>query len=144
MTRILLSGTLLLMLGCAMPPERVPLRALPENGQVLPYAELLTRVRAQANKANEAFYLDRWDDLEDMAKGIEQTSRFLSKAEEVPERNRKTLKEVTDDLSQSAKKLRDASAAHNIKDTTDALQKINARVRDLRLTDESSEQPKKG
>ncbi len=144
MTRILLSGTLLLMLGCAMPPERVPLRALPENGQVLPYAELLTRVRAQANKANEAFYLDRWDDLEDMAKGIEQTSRFLSKAEEVPERNRKTLKEVTDDLVQSAKKLRDASAAHNIKDTTDALQKINARVRDLRLTDESGEQPKKG
>jgi predicted nucleic acid-binding Zn-ribbon protein len=143
MTRILLSGTLLLMLGCAMPPERVPLRPLPENGQVLPYAELLTRVRAQANKANDAFFLDRWDDLEDMAKGIEQTSRFLSKAEEVPERNRKTLKEVTDDLVQSAKKLRDASAAHNIKDTTDALQKINARVRDLRLTNESGEQPKK-
>lgn len=144
MTRILLSGTFLLMLGCAMPAERVQLQPLPETGQVLPYAELLTRVRAQASRANEAFFLDRWDDLEDMAKGIEQTSRFLAKAEEVPERNRKNLKEVTDDLGLIAKKLRGASAARNVKDTTESLQKINARVRDLRLTDEKPEQPKKG
>lgn len=144
MTRILLCGTFLLMLGCAIPAERVPLQPLPENGQVLPYAELLTRVRAQASRANDAFFLDRWDDLEDMAKGIEQTSRFLAKAEEVPERNRKNLKEVTDDLGLIAKKLRGASVARNVKDATESLQKINARVRDLRLTDEKPEQPKKG
>jgi hypothetical protein len=145
MLRILLSGMLLLMLGCAMPAERVPLRPLPENGQVLPYAELLTRVRAQASAANEAFYLDHWNDLEDMAKGMEQTSRFLSKAEEVPEKNRKILKEVTSDLSKNAQKLRDAAAIHNVKDTTDALQQINAKVRDLRLTDvtdQNSDRPK--
>jgi hypothetical protein len=143
MTRILYGASLLLALGCAAPPERVPLRPLPENGQVLPYAELLTRVRAQASKANEAFYLDRWDELEDMAKGIEQSSRFLSKAEEVPEKNRKILKDVTTDLSKSAQKLREAAAAHNVKDSTEALQQIIAKVRDLRLTDESVEQPKK-
>jgi hypothetical protein len=144
MTRILLSGVLSLALGCAIPPERVPLRSLPENGQVLPYAELLTRVRAQASSANEAFYLDHWNELEDMAKGIEQTSRFLSKAEEVPEKNKKILKDVTDELGQNAKKLRDAAALHNVKDATEALQQINSRVRDLRLTDESVDQPKKG
>jgi uncharacterized protein YwgA len=144
MTRIMLCGALLLVLGCVAPSsERVPLRALPENGQVLPYPELLTRVRAQANAASEAFYLDHWNDLEDMAKGIEQTSRFLAKAEEVPEKNRKILKEVTDDLSQSAQKLRNAAAAHNVKETTDALQKIIAKVRDLRLTDAGNEPPKK-
>jgi predicted nucleic acid-binding Zn-ribbon protein len=145
MIRLLLCGTLLLAFGCAIPAERVPLRPLPENGQVLPYAELLTRIRAQASAANEAFYLDHWNDLEDMAKGIEQTSRFLSKAEEVPEKNRKLLKEVTTDLGKSAHKLRDAAAAHNVKDTTDALQQINAKVRDLRLTDvtdQSSDRPK--
>jgi hypothetical protein len=143
MTRILLWGTLLLVLGCAVPPERVPLRPLPENGQVLPYAELLRRVRAQANKANEAFYLDHWDELEDMAKGIEQTSGFLSKAEEVPEKNRKLLKEVTSDLSKNAQKLRDAAVAHNVKETENALQQIISKVRDLRLTDDKGEQPKK-
>ena len=143
MTRILMGASLLLALGCAMPAERVPLRPLPENGQVLPYAELLTRVRAQANKANEAFYLDHWDELEDMAKGIEQTSRFLSKAEEIPEKNRMALKDVTTDLSKSAQKLREAAAAHNVKDSTEALQQIIAKVRDLRLTDVGVDQPKK-
>lgn len=143
MKRILLCGALLLVLGCVAPAERVPLRPLPENGQVLPYAELLTRIRAQANAANEAFYLDHWNQLEDMAKGIEQTSRFLAKAEEVPQKNRKVLKDVTDDLTKSAQKLREASAAHNVKDTTDALQKILTQVRDLRLTETSSDQQKK-
>ena len=145
MTRLLLCGTLLLALGCAIPAERVPLRPLPENGQVLPYAELLTRIRAQASAANEAFYLDHWNDLEDMAKGIEQTSRFLSKAEEVPEKNRKILAEVTDALSKSAQKLQEAAAKHSVKDATNALQQINSKVRDLRLTDgteESSNRPK--
>src|SRR5579885_719523 len=117
MIRLLLCGTLLLALGCAAPAERVPLRPLPENGQVLPYAELLTRIRGQANAANEAFYLDHWNELEDMAKGIEQTSRFLAKAEEVPQKNRKLLKEATDDLGKSAVKLRNAAAAHNVKET---------------------------
>ncbi len=144
MIRLLLSATFLLALGCAIPAERVPLRPLPENGQVLPYAELLTRVRAQTSAANEAFYLDHWNDLEDMAKGIEQTSRFLSKAEEVPEKNRKILQEVTTDLGKSAQKLRDAAAAHDVKRTTEALQQINAKVRDLRLTDESNNLLKKG
>lgn len=143
MTRILLCGTLFLMLGCAAPAERVSLRPLPENGQVLPYAELLTRIRAQANAANEAFYLDHWDDLQDMAKGVEQTSRFLSKAEEVPEKNRNLLKDVTGDLIKNAQKLRATAAAHNVKETTDALQQIIAKVRDLRLTDGSGDQPKK-
>lgn len=144
MTRILLSATFLLVCGCAIPADRVPLRPLPENGQVLPYAELLTRIRAQTNKANEAFYLDRWDELEDMAKGMEQTSRFLSKAEEVPEKNRKILKETTEKLIENAKKLREAAVAHNVKDTTAALQQIVSKVHDLRLTEEKIDQPKKG
>lgn len=135
MKRFLLSGLFLSVLGCVAPAERVPLQPLPETGQVLPYAELLTRVRAQATRANEAFYLDHWGELEDMAKGIEQTARFLAKAEEVPAKNKDILAEVTGDLAKSAKKLRDAAAAKNVKDTTEALQQINSKVRQLRLTE---------
>jgi hypothetical protein len=135
MKRILLSGMFLSVLGCTVPAERVPLQPLPENGQVLPYAELLTRVRAQANAANEAFYLDRWNDLEDMAKGIEQTARFMSKAKEVPPKNKDILAEVTGDLAKSALKLKDAAATKNDKEATAALQQITSKVRLLRLTD---------
>lgn len=132
MKRILLSAMVLFLFGCVTPAERMSLQPLPETGQVLPYAELLTRVRAQASHANEAFYLDRWGDLEDMARGIEQTARFLSKAEEVPMNNKDALKEVTDDLAKNARKLKDAAAAKNEKDAQDALQQIVFKVRLLR------------
>ncbi|HEY7314203.1 MAG TPA: hypothetical protein VH643_32930 [Gemmataceae bacterium] len=144
MKRVLLPGMALLLAGCVAPPERVPLQPLPENGQVLPYPELLTRVRAQASAANEAFYVNRWTDLEDLAKGIEQTARFLAKAQEVPAKNKDILKEVTDDLGKNARKLKAAAAAQiakdgnesqNVKDATDALQQITLKVRMLRLTD---------
>lgn len=144
MKRVLLPGMALLLAGCVAPAERVPLQPLPENGQVLPYPELLTRVRAQARAAVEAFYVNRWTDLEDLAKGIEQTARFLAKAQEVPAKNKDILKEVTDDLAKNALKLKAAAAAQiakdgneaqNVKDANDALQQINLKVRMLRLTD---------
>lgn len=144
MKRVLLPAMALLLAGCVAPAERVPLQPLPENGQVLPYPELLTRARAQANAANEAFYVNRWTDLEDLAKGLEQTSRFLAKAEEVPARNKDILKEVTDDLAKNSLKLKTAAAAQNsktgteaqnVKDASDALQQIHLKVRMLRLTD---------
>lgn len=129
MKRLLLSTMMLVMCSCTVPAERASLQPLPETGQVLPYAELLTRLRHQANAANEAFYLDRWADLEDMAKGIEQTARFLAKAQEVPAKNKDILLEVTSDLANSAKKLREAAAAKNEKDSRDALQQITVKVR---------------
>ncbi|HWG47946.1 MAG TPA: hypothetical protein VN688_34605 [Gemmataceae bacterium] len=136
MKRVLLSGMVLLLLaGCQVAPERVPLQPLPETGQALPYAELLTRARAQASAANDAFYVNRWTDLEDYAKGLEQTARFLAKAEEVPANKKLILNEMSSDLAKNALKLKAAAAAHDVKDTTDALQQINLKVRQLRLTD---------
>jgi hypothetical protein len=135
MKRILLSAMILVAFGCTVPAERVPLQLLPENGQVLPYADLLRRVRAQANAANDAYYLDNWGDVEDMAKGIKQTAGFMSKAMEVPAKNRELLAEVTGDLAKSADKLKVAAAAKNEKDAGAALQQITVAVRRLRLTD---------
>ena len=140
MRRFLLPGLLLSVLGCVAPAERVSLQPLPENGQVLPYDDLLKRVRHQAIAATEAFYLNNWGDLEDMAKGIDQTARFLAKAQEVPAKNKDILTEVTGDLSKSAKKLKEAAAAKNEKDTRDALQEINFKVR--LLTTKIGDQPK--
>ena len=135
MTRVLVSGMLLLVFGCAVPADRASLQPLPENGQGLPYAQLLTRARAQASAANDASFLDSWGDLEDLAKGLEQTARFLSKAQEVPKKNKDILTEVTGDLAKNAQKLREAAVSKNSKAATAALQQINVKVRELRLTE---------
>ena len=132
---LLAAMALALAAGCTAPPERVPLQPLPETGQTLPYAELLTRARAQASAANDAFYVNRWGDLEDLAKGLDQTARFLAKASEVPARNKDTLNEVTADLAKNALKLKEAAVAKNVKDATEAMRLINVNVRQLRLTD---------
>jgi hypothetical protein len=136
MKPLLLPGLVLLFLaGCQLPPERVPLQPLPENGQSLPYAELLTRVRAQATVATEAFFVNRWADLEDAARGIEQTARFFPRAEEVPIKNKDNLSEISKDLAAEANKLKTAASAKDVKAANEALTHINMKVRELRLTD---------
>ncbi len=135
MRRRLLLGLLLLPLGCAVPAERVSLQPLPENGQVLPYAELLSRARGQSRAALDAYYLDHWAEVEDLAKGIEQTARFLSKADDIPKTKKDVLTEVSSDLAKNAQKLKTAAAAKNVKDTSAALQQIYDKVRELRLSE---------
>ena len=136
MKRLLLPGFVLVLLAsCTVPPERIPLQPLPENGPPLPYAELITRARSQATVATEAFYLNRWNDLQDSAKSIEQTARFMAKAYEVPPRVKDTLVVQSGDLAKDANKLKEAAAAQNVKDATDALQRIQVKVRQLRPVD---------
>jgi hypothetical protein len=135
MKRFLLTGFVLLSLSaCQLPPERMALQRLPENGPPLPYAELLTRARAQATVATEAFYVNRWTDLDDAATGLEQTARFLKTAEDVPSTHKDTLPVVSGDLSKEAMKLRAAAQAKDVKQANETLQRIHLMVRELRLT----------
>ncbi len=134
MKRLLLLASLFLLLsGCQLPAERLP-PPLPEDGKVsVTYAELLTRARAQARVANESFYVDKWTDLEDAARGLEQTARFLPKAEDVPPSHKNALPQVSKDLSADAGKLREAALAKDVKETTALMSRINTTVRELRL-----------
>src|SRR5690348_3887718 len=114
MTRFLLVGlTLLALAGCALPPERVVLTPLPAEVTALPYAQLLTRARQQAAIATEAWYVDRWPDLEDAAKGLEQTGAYLAKAEDVPPKQKTGLAATSAALKKDAAVLRQAVAAKN-------------------------------
>jgi hypothetical protein len=136
MKRLLLLGCVLFIIAsCQVPPERVPLQRLPENGPPLPYAELLTRARAQATLATEAFYVNHWTDMEEAARGLEQTARFLAKAEDVPANRREQLPSASGDLAKEATKLREAAVAKSEKDTNEALQRIHRMVRELRLAE---------
>ena len=132
MRRTLLVCCLLFVPACAV-PERVVLAPLPENGPPLPYAELLTRARVQATIATEAFYVNKWSDVEDAARGLEQTSRYLQKAEDVPAKQKEELAAHCTSLSKDAVKLRDAAKAQDVKEANDTLQRLNLTIRELRL-----------
>lgn len=123
------------LFGCQLPPERVPIKPLPEDGVPPPYADLVTRARAQATAANEAFYINNWPDLEDAAKGLELTARVLGKAADVPAKHKNTLPTEASDLGKDALKLREAAKAQDVRQATEALQHIQLKVRELRAED---------
>jgi hypothetical protein len=134
MKRTLAAAFVLLIVAnsCQLPPERVPVRPLPDDTPPLPYAELLTRARLQSTAATEAFYINNWADLEESAKGLSQTGRFMAKAIEVPEPRQKNLKKDGDELAKAAAKLASAAKAHDVKESNTALQQITLLVRELR------------
>jgi hypothetical protein len=132
MKRALCLGLLGLALGCAA-PERLPLKLLPEDGPPLPYAELLTRARHQATTATDSFYVNRWEDLEDAARGLEQTAKYLAKATDVPPKQKDTLAVLAGDLGKEAVTLREAAKAKEVQKANDSLQRIHLKVRELRL-----------
>lgn len=136
MHRTLLGGLCLLtitVVGCQLPPEKLPVKPLPEDGQPLPYADLVSRARLQATSATEAFYVDGWAELEEAARVLEQTARLLARATDVPARNKERLEARTADLVKDAARLREAARAKDDKQTNEALQRLHLTVRELRL-----------
>jgi hypothetical protein len=128
---VLLAG----LAGCQLTAEPLPLRPLPEEGQPIPYADLVRRARLQAAAANEAFYVNRWSDLEESAQGLEQIGRFLPKASEVPARHKDELATRAAELVKEATQLREAAKAKDPKAANESLQRINLKVRELRAED---------
>ncbi len=133
MKRLGLALSLLVLCACQMPGERSALPPLPDKVTAVPYAELLTRARWQASLATDAFNVDRWNDMEDAAKGLEQTARYLMKADDVPEKLKPTLPMAAEDLAKQGASLREAAVARDVKKSTEVLQRINLKVRELRL-----------
>lgn len=122
--------------GCRLPEHEAVIKPLPE-GQSFTYQDLLVRARAQAMAAVEAFYIDAWPDLSDAAAALEQTSRFLPKTTEIPDSLKDKLGLQTEQLRQDAMKLGDAARAKDARAANDALQRINLRIRELRVEDKT-------
>ncbi|HVS34932.1 MAG TPA: hypothetical protein VMS17_05080 [Gemmataceae bacterium] len=136
MKRALTMGTgllLLILAACQAPPERAALTPLPDDSPPMPYAELLTRARYQSTLATEAFYVDKWTEVEDAARGLQQTARFLPKAQDIPVRQKDSLPVVSGDLAKEAGKLLEAAEAKDVQKTNDAIQHVQLVVHELRL-----------
>jgi len=124
--------------GCQVGPEaqRTTLPPmLPDKVTPLPYSTLLERARSQLKKATEAFYIDNWGDLDEAARGLEQTAQYMAKAEDVPAKHKDTLATAGADLGKLAGSLRKAAADKDVKKTTDVLTKVQLKVREMRLGD---------
>ena len=71
--------------------------------------------------------------MEDAARGLQQTARFLPKAQDVPARQKDALPVVSGDLSKEAGRLLEAARAKDVKEANDALQQVQLVVHELRL-----------
>ena len=76
--------------------------------------------------------MDRWPEVEDAARGLEQTARFLRRATAVPPARQGDLSLRADTLADAAKQLQQAAKAHAGEQVNTVLQRINAQVRELR------------
>lgn len=122
----------LALAGCSLPPEKLPVMPLPEDGTPLAYADVVQRARLQAAAANEAFYVNGWTELEEAATGLEKVARFLPKASEVPAKFKDKLGALSADLIKEAGSLRGAAQTKDAKAANEVLQRINLKVREMR------------
>jgi hypothetical protein len=122
--------------GCRLPPDREPFKPLPENGARFSYGELLARLHSQANAAMDAFFVDAWVELDEAASGIDQTARFLAKADGPPEHLKNSLTQDCSSLRKEAARLGDAAREKNADAATQALQRITLQIRQLKAKQE--------
>jgi hypothetical protein len=134
MRRTLLAATLcLIAAGCLATAEpRRPLQPLPMDGPPLSYKDVVTRARNIATSATEAFYIDLWIEVERSAQSLEETANYLPRAAEIPEVRKVSLEARSQALVKESQALREAAKAKDEKKTTEAMQKINLLVRELR------------
>ena len=133
MKRILTVALLTALAGCQSPEQvqRQPLPQLPEDATPRKFGELLDRVRYQVTFATEVSYKNKWAQVEETARGLEQSARLLARAEEVPADHKETLAALCGDLGKEAVKLREAARAKDDKQVDASLARLNSQVRQL-------------
>jgi hypothetical protein len=134
MRPVILVGSILWgVFGCQLPPEMsrsVP--PLPSEAGAIGYRDVVQRARWQATMATEAFYVDRWSEVEAAAQGLEETARYLTRAREIPMSQESTLAVRSEKLAKEAQALRLAVQSRDEHKTTEVMQRINLLVRELR------------
>jgi hypothetical protein len=122
---------LLVTAGCMTTTEGVVLQPLPDDGTPRPYAELRLRARLQVEAADYAFYADRWEQVEEHARGLEQTARYLEKARDLPPPSDGKSPVKPAELLKLAEELREAAKKRDTTPTNQILTRLQLLVREL-------------
>lgn len=114
-------------------PPNAP-RAVVDDGQAAPYAELLLRARAQAMAVTEASYSDNWAAVAEGAGGLERTAKLLKQAGDLPADRKAAVEATLTGLTQQAGQLRTAAQAQQVdaKKVNDLLANIQFQIRQLK------------
>ena len=131
-SRIVGTVALVLLAGCQTQPEQLRVPPAPLEGQALSYRDSVARARNWATNAVEAFYVDKWAEVETAATGLEETARYLPKSIDVPAARKSSLEVQAVALQRDAQELRDYARKNDEKKANETLQRIHQRVRDLR------------
>jgi len=122
-----------LLFGCAAPPEKIPLQPLPEGkDEGIEYGEILLRARQYAMSATEAFYLNQWNEIDEAGRRLDQSARLLLMATSVPAKQKDKLDANAADLQKEAAALREAAKAQDTKRSSEVLQRLHLKVREMR------------
>ncbi|MBL8794655.1 MAG: hypothetical protein JNM56_12180 [Planctomycetia bacterium] len=135
MLRLLrLATVLLLATGCAtVPAEPIPLQPLPaDKDEGVEYGQILLRARQNAMSATEAFYLNQWNELDEAGRRLDQSARLLLMATAVPAKQKDKLDANAADLQKEAAALREAAKAQDTKRSSEVLQRLHLKVREMR------------
>ena len=118
--------------GCQAAPEQLRIQPLPADGQPLSYSDALQRARYLATSATEAFYIDKWPEVEAAAIGLEETARLLPKSPDVPAPLKASLMSQSTALLADVQTLRESAKKKDEDKTNEVLQRIHLRVRKMR------------
>lgn len=121
----------LILAGCQSMQESQSLVPLPENAPAQPYSELVTRARSQALAATESFYLNKWQDLEEVSRVLSQTARFMDRATGVPVARQQQISATASEIAQECSKLATLAKSKDEAATQQCLQRIQIKVREL-------------
>lgn len=105
--------------------------SLPETTPAQPFSDLVTRARSQALAATECFYLNKWQDLEEIAKVMSQTARFMERATGIPAARQQQVLAIAAEIVQESSKLSTLAKSHDEPATQQCLQRIQVKVREL-------------
>jgi hypothetical protein len=111
--------------------ESQSLIPLPETTPAQPFSDLVTRARSQALAATECFYLNKWQDLEEIAKVMSQTARFMERATGIPAARQQQVLAIAAEIVQESSKLSTLAKSHDEPATQQCLQRIQVKVREL-------------
>jgi len=126
----------LILASCQVAPvvDKDAPHDLPNSSAPVPYGELIKRCRKQIEAANEAFYDNHWVVLDEAARGLEQTARFLVNAADIPAGQKKDLGTLSDRLAKEAAKLREVALSRDPGQINSAMQKLQLTIRELNLS----------
>ena len=124
-------GFCLASLSCCADGERLSVPPLPQDGSALPYAQVLTRLAAQTDRAKEEHFMNRWDGVVDASTALEQSSTYLLKAPDLPPAHKATFEKSSAELNANIVKFREAAQRKDQTETLELIRRLHNEIRDL-------------